>query len=198
MLPTAPTSRWDWLDFDADESKQVRDFLRHGIEGEGLDPLRIGATVRDRIAEILFPGTSTQYRRLRYVILTPAILRKKGAAPGNLVQSQSALNAQLDHANPGERGIIGRRARDREFVNLHWSAVRKWGFITHVVDKRDLTVENALAASQGRPVTDEEGVPIIEQRVCWNSTLVKLADDFWDGLRRGSPHSRCAGCDPQR
>lgn len=182
-MRTTAASRWEWLDFDAEESKQVRDFIRHEIEGEGLDPLRIGAAVRDRMAEMLFPGTSTQYRRLRYVILAPAMLRKKGAATATLTQSQIALNAELDSANPGERGVIGRRIREREFVRLHWTAVRKWRFLTHVVDERDLTVENGLTAFQGRLATDEEGAPMTDHRVRWNPTVVKLVDDFWTAMK---------------
>jgi hypothetical protein len=188
-LRTTAASRWEWLDFDAEESKQVRAFIRHEIEGEGLDPLRVGASVRDRIAEILFPGTSTQYRRLRYVILTPAMLRKKGAASAALAQSQAALNAELDYANPGEKGIIGRRFRERDFVHLHWTAVRKWRFLTHLIDERDLTVENGLVAFQTRPVTDEEGAPMMEQRVRWNTDLVKLVDDFWAAMKSGKKPS---------
>lgn len=182
-------SRWEWLDFDADESTQVRDFLRHEIEGEGLDPLRIGAAVRDRVAEILFPGTSTQYKRLRYVILTPAMLRKRGVSVGTLPQAQATLNTELHGANTGENGIIGRRIREREFVRLHWTAVRKWRFLTHVIDERDLTVENGLIALQARPVADEEGVLIVEQRVRWNTTVVKLVDDFWAAMKIGKKPS---------
>lgn len=195
-LHTTSASRWDWLDFDAEESKQVRDFIRHEVEGEGLDPLRLGAAVRDRIAEILFPGTSTQYRRLRYVILSAAMLRKKGASIGTLAQSQAMLNAELDRANPGEKGIIGRRSREREFLHLHWTAVRKWEFLTHIVDERDLTVEIGLAALQARSVPDEEGGSLVEPRVRWNPKVVKLLDDFWDGLRKGAkPSIHCTSAE---
>ena len=123
------------------------------------------------------------------MILTPAMLRKKGAATGTLAQSQATLNAELDRANPSEKGIIGRRTREREFVHLHWTAVRKWQFLTHVVDERDLTVENGLAALQARPVTDEEGAPMVEQRVRWNPTVVKLVEDFWAGMKKGAKPS---------
>lgn len=174
------TSRWQWLDFDESESKQVRDFLSHGFDGEGVDPLRLGASVRDRTADQLFPGTSTQYTRLRYVFLVPAILRKKGATIGNLPQSQTTLNLALGKANPDETGVIGKRTPERDFVHLYWSALRTWKLLTPLTaDDRDVTVTNGLAALQSKAVTDEEGNPLLEHRVQWDPKVVMLADQFW-------------------
>ncbi len=174
-----PASRWEWLDFDESESQQVRAFLSQDVDGEGVDPLRIGASVRDRVAEKLFPGTSTQYRRLRYVFLAPAILRRKGATIVNLAQSQTALNLALDRANPKEKGVIGRRSPGRDFVHLYWTAVRTWKLLTPTVDIRDVTVTNGLAALQSKASMDEDGSAILEHRVRWNPTVVRLADQFW-------------------
>lgn len=187
-------SRWEWLDFDDAESKQVRDFLSQDAEGEGIDPLRIGASVRDRIAEQLFPGTSTQHTRLRYVFLVPAILRKKGATIGNLMQSQTSLNLALDNAaNRPESGVIGRQTRGRDFVHLYWTAVRTWKLLTPITaDLRDVTVPNGLAALQSKTVADEEGNPLLEHRVQWNPKVVMLADKFWaDQKTTGWPSIHC-------
>jgi len=173
-------SRWEWLDFDEFESKQVRDFLTQGVDGEGVDPLRLGASVRDRMADRLFPGTSTQYTRLRYVFLTSAIMRKKGATIGNLSQSQTMLNVALATANPDEKGIIGTRRPERDFVHLYWSALRTWKLLTPVTaDPRDVTVANGLVAMQSKVMTDEEGNPLLEHRVQWDPKVVMLADQFW-------------------
>ncbi len=186
-------SRWEWLDFDEAESKQVRDFLSQDVDGEGVDPLRIGASVRDRIAEQLFPGTSTQYTRLRYVFLIPAILRRKGATIGNLSQRQTALNLALDTANRDEKGIIGRRTPGRDFVHLYWTAVRTWKLLTPLTaDVRDVTVANGLTALQSKAATDEEGNPLLEHRVQWDPTVVMLADAFWsDQKATGWPSIHC-------
>lgn len=174
-------SRWEWLDFDESESKQIRDFLSHEVDGEGVDPLRIGASVRDRIADKLFPGTSTQYTRLRYVFLAAAMLRKKGATIAGLKQSQYMLNTELDKANPNEKGVIGKRTKSRDFVRLYWTAVRTWKLLTPVTgDERDLTVENGIAAFQSTPATDEEGNTLVEQRVRWDPAVVKISNAFWD------------------
>lgn len=187
-------SRWEWLDFDENESKQVRDFLSQDVEGEGIDPLRIGASVRDRIADHLFPGTSTQYTRLRYVFLVPAILRKRGATTGNLAQSQLLLNSALDEANAGEKGIIGRRTPGRDFVHLYWTAVRTWGLLTALTaDPRDITVANGLAAMRTKAEADEEGNLLSENRVQWEPAVIKLVDQFWNDQKlTGWPSIQCS------
>lgn len=186
-------SRWEWLDFDEAESKQVRDFLSQDVDGEGVDPLRIGASVRDRIAEQLFPGTSTQYTRLRYVFLVPAILRRKGATIDNLSHSQTTLNLALATANSDENGVIGRRTPGRDFVHLYWTAVRTWRLLTPLTaDVRDVTVANGLASLQSKAATDEEGNLLLERRVQWNPTVVMLADQFWaDRTATGWPSIHC-------
>lgn len=186
-------SRWEWLDFDEAESQHVRDFLRQDVEGEGTDPLRIGSSVRDRISERLFPGTSTQYTRLRYVILAPAILGKPRAAVSRLKQSQATLNAQLRQANVKETGIIGSRNPERDFVYLYWTALRTWKFLQPTTDDdRDVTVANGIAALHSKAVTDEEGNVLTDLRVKWDPTVVQLANDFWKGANdSGWPSIHC-------
>lgn len=185
-------SRWEWLDFDEAESRQVRDFLTQDIEGEGVDPLRIGSAVRDRVAEGLFPGTSTQYTRLRYVLLAPAILGKKGATIGNIAQHQTALNQALGQANPDETGLIGRRTPTRDFVHLYWTAVRTWKLLTPLTSDRDTTVANGLAAFHLPTARDEEGNSLSEHRVTWHPEMVKLAAQFWASSKAsGWPSIHC-------
>lgn len=177
-------SRWEWLDYDETESKQVRDFLSAEADGEGVDPLRIGALVRDKMANVLFPGTSTQYTRLRYVFLAPAMLRKKGATIAGLVQSQATFNESMVRANPKAPGVIGKRVRERDFVRLYWTAIRTWKLLIPANgDERDATIDNGLAALQSQAEVDEEGGILAGHRVRWDPIVLKLADLFW--MRKG-------------
>ncbi|UVA79569.1 DUF6361 family protein [Pandoraea commovens] len=191
-------SRWEWLDFDEAESNQVRDFLSQDVDGEGVDALRIGASVRDRISDSLFPGTSTQYRRLRYVFLIPAVLRHNKTTIDNLSEVQSKFNAALNSANGNETGVIGRRTTGRDFVHLYWTALRTWKFLTPLTgDDRDVTVANGLAALKSTVAVDEEGNPLFDQRVQWDRKVVSLIDEFWadDGAAQPSIHCRQAEVD---
>ncbi|SFP78079.1 hypothetical protein SAMN05443579_11598 [Variovorax sp. PDC80] len=189
---TTAASRWEWLDFDEDESRQIRDFLSQQAEGEGVDPLRIGASVRDRMADTLFPGTSTQYTRLRYVILAPALLSKRGVTLEGLEGSQAALNTAIDLANRSEKGVIGRRKRERDFVRLYWTAIGEWKLLTSVGgDRRDVTVENGWEAFRFSGRADEDGSPLSEARVRWDPKVVKLAGDFWKRKDSKSPNIQC-------
>ena len=132
------------------------------------------------MADKLFPGTSTQYTRLRYVFLAPAMLFKKGASLAGLTQSQAVFNGDMVLANQHENGIIGKRVRERDFVRLYWPAVRTWKLLSPVNDDlRDLTIENGLAAFQTLPRTDEEGGTLDGQRVRWDPCVLKFAELFW-------------------
>lgn len=185
-------SRWQWLDFDERESNHVRDFLSLQAIGEGVDALRIGASVRDRMADRLFPGTSTQYTRLRYVFLCPAILGKRGASRGSLASSQQSLNRLLTKANPGEKGIIGKRESTRDFVHLYWTAVRTWRLVEPVTDARDVTVDNGLLAMQSCVDSDEEGNALSQHRVTWDPAVLELVGQFWaDREEPGWPSIYC-------
>ncbi len=179
--PTVAASRWDWLDFNEDESRQVRDFLSQQTEGDGVDPLRIGASVRDAIADKLFPGTSTQYTRLRYVILAPALLAKPGVTLEGLNASQAAVNTSLASANKGETGVIGGRNPHRDFVHLDWSAIARWKLLVRVSgDERDVTVENGWKAFHRAARVDEDGSPLTQARVRWDTELLeRVRRDCW-------------------
>ncbi len=66
-------------------------------------------------------------------------------------------------------------------MHLYWTAVRTWKLLTPLTaDIRDVTVANGLAALQSKASTDEEGNPLLEHRVQWNPTVVRLADKFWE------------------
>lgn len=187
-------SRWEWLDFDETEAEQVREFLSNDIDGEGVDALRIGSSVRDRVAELLFPGTSTQYTRLRYVILVAALLRKRGTTTENLARGQFELNLALDAANTDETGIIGRRTPGRDFAHLYWTAVRKWKLLAPITsDQRDVTIANGITAIQSKVEKDEDGSVLSEHRVKWDAEVITLADQFWaEQKSTGWPSIHCS------
>jgi len=109
-------SSLSWLDFNESDRKQALDIIDLFREKGTVDELGIG-TVRDAIADLLFPGTSTIMTRARYYLFVPWMyLRHEGkktpsreiaqlgrrdelALIENLVQSQD------------KQGVIGVQAR---------------------------------------------------------------------------------------
>jgi hypothetical protein len=63
-------SSFTWLDYADTDRRQAMDFLSQLGEKGTVDQLGIG-TVRDAIADILFPGTSTIQTRARYFLFVP-------------------------------------------------------------------------------------------------------------------------------
>src|SRR6185437_9509002 len=62
------SSTFTWLAYDDAERDQVAALVRALDEPETLDSLGLGI-VRDTIADLLFPGTSTIQTRVRYFVL---------------------------------------------------------------------------------------------------------------------------------
>ena len=84
-----------WIDFDPEERRRAQTLIDLFKQPEARDELGLG-TIRDGLADILFPGTSTIQTRIRYMLFVPWIYRE----------------AQQRKASQAERTII---ARDLEF-----------------------------------------------------------------------------------
>ncbi|MCB4859161.1 DUF6361 family protein [Sphingobium sp. PNB] len=84
-----------WIDFDPEERRRAQTLIDLFKQPEARDELGLG-TVRDGLADLLFPGTSTIQTRLRYMLFIPWIY----------------LEAQGRKATQAERTVI---ARDLEF-----------------------------------------------------------------------------------
>ncbi|MER8460721.1 DUF6361 family protein [Mesorhizobium sp. M0482] len=84
-----------WIDFDPEERRRAQTLIDLFKQPEARDELGLG-TVRDGLADLLFPGTSTIQTRLRYMLFIPWIY----------------LEAQSRRATQAERTVI---ARDLEF-----------------------------------------------------------------------------------
>ncbi len=68
-------SSLSWIDNDKEARGKVLELLSHFNEKDSRDELGIGS-IRDRISDLLFPGTSTIQTRLRYFSLYLGFIRK--------------------------------------------------------------------------------------------------------------------------
>ncbi|BET26495.1 hypothetical protein EV673_0395 [Limnobacter thiooxidans] len=123
-----------WLDHDSaarDRSLRVLSLFR---EKESRDELGIGS-IRDGIADILFPGTSTIQTRLRYMLLVPWMYRElesRRLAPGSF--SLESRRFELSMVEPlldkNERGVFGAQSKGdlkRLPSSVYWAGLRTWG-----------------------------------------------------------------------
>ena len=113
-------SGFSWLDHRDEDAQRAREVLKALDEGTTVDSIGIG-TVRDTVADTLFPATSTLHTRARYYLFVPWIYRQieadrvpssRAAAVGREYEIRLAY-ALMAGSPPGTQGIIGREALER-------------------------------------------------------------------------------------
>lgn len=135
------TSTFSWLDYDEAQARRAAEFVRSLDEPETLDSLGIGA-VRDGIADLLFPGTSTIQTRAKYFLIVPwSVLHVAGRRPHTRLQYDNwlkdtevqVINSLLAGSAKGETGIIGRISGSKTIRMpsvVYWPALGQWGIRT--------------------------------------------------------------------
>ena len=127
-------STLSWLDSSEKERRAVMELVSALNEPGTLDELGIGS-VRDTIADALFPGISTIQTRARYFLFIPWILQTVEArSTGSSEQPTRRLELQLcealDKSHGAGAGVIGREARAalrRWPSSIYWVGLERWG-----------------------------------------------------------------------
>lgn len=129
-----------WLDHDAAARERSLRILALYRERESRDELGIGS-LRDALADRLFPGTSTIQTRLAYMLFVPWIYQRLESrkVPSDRLrvqaeQMEAALVAPLvlqgDRAGQEIYGVIGRVAKNnlkRFPSSIYWAGLGRWG-----------------------------------------------------------------------
>ncbi|WP_020146737.1 DUF6361 family protein [Thioalkalivibrio sp. ALJ15] len=132
-------SRIAWLDHDAEARDRSMRVLAMFGERDTRDELGLGA-VRDNLADLLFPGTSTIQTRLRYMLLVAWVYQQVeselalGALGSEKVPARAAdlefrivdvLREADDRA--GVFGIGSGRTLQRLPSSVYWAGLASWG-----------------------------------------------------------------------
>jgi len=126
-------SEFGWLDTNESQRAKVLEIVQLFKQEGTVDELGIGS-IRDTIANALFPGTSVLHTRLRYVLLIPWLLLRathqsdSGRMVKALRQHEIALISALLQNH--QHGVIGQQARERLKrmpSEVYWTALRVWG-----------------------------------------------------------------------
>lgn len=128
-----------WLDLTATDRDRMRRVLDLFTEKDTVDEMGLGS-LRDALANELFPGTSSIQTRLRYALFVPWLYRNLEARriPSSEVAREAraaelSLIAPLSEAADSE-GVIGARARaslSRLPSSVYWAALVRWGIFRH-------------------------------------------------------------------
>jgi hypothetical protein len=150
------TSTFGWLDTDEDQRKKMLEVVELFKDDGTVDELGVGS-IRDTIANALFPGTSVLHTRLRYVLFIPWLLESasRKSTPADMSSELRRLEVKLIYSllKGGEtEGVIGGNAREklkRMPSAAYWAVLRRWdirlvdttieGFFRRVRDQRELS-----------------------------------------------------------
>lgn len=124
-----------WVDYDAREQARIQRILALFGSQEPRQELGLGS-IRDSVADLLFPGTSTVQTRLRYFLFVPWIYRdlEKRRVPASRFAAEvsKAEGRLIDILRRGDDvvGVFGRRAGrgvQRLPSAAYWAGLGAWG-----------------------------------------------------------------------
>jgi hypothetical protein len=133
-----------WIDYDDRHHESMKRVLAFFRERESRDELGLGS-IRDSIADKLFPGTSTLQTRLRYMLFVPWIyqrLESQRVAAAEVARkarkTELALIEPLLADSPD--GVIGRIARENLKTlpsSIYWAGLASWGILRFTGSQSD-------------------------------------------------------------
>ena len=180
-----------WLATSEHERQKAMELARALQQKESRDELGIGS-IRDGIADVLFPGTSTLHTRARYFLMIPwayqaaATARSPKPFSQKLRDQEAALIAALrtTYALRDEEpeGLIGRSAGGALKTMpsaLYWQGLYVWGI--RRIPGAQAVVERA-ASRRSRPTRDDDGQP-----------LDQLDSGLWHSSLPAAPHAHPVG-----
>jgi hypothetical protein len=130
-------STFGWLDGDSAQRSKMLEVVDLFKEEDTVDELGIG-TIRDALANSLFPGTSVLHTRLRYVLFIPWLMQRAAQKTSAAEMSAEFRNLEyrlIPSLNAGDehQGVFGNRARKtlkRLPSSAYWAALGIWNIRT--------------------------------------------------------------------
>jgi hypothetical protein len=127
-----------WLDSDDTQQQKMRQLIELFKDESTVDELGIG-TIRDTIANELFPGTSVLQTRVRYLLFIPWLVRDVASHhyPSDVAltrlrsQEVRLIDSLLAGGETG--GVIGRQAKAKLKSmpsNAYWAGLHRFGIRT--------------------------------------------------------------------
>lgn len=184
MLPSSIS----WIDFSDQDRRHMIEVISLFKERDTRDELGLGS-IRDALADLFFPGTSTLQTRARYYLFVPWIYLnfEKREVPSTRVSERvkwdelKVLRA-LQMAGDGE-GIIGQRSGaslHRFPSSIYWNGLRRWGILRFAAsrDQYHRSLDGLYRRRRDRlPFEDE--LPMGGQgEDNWDTHLPPLPADF--------------------
>ena len=181
-------SSFTWLDYSEQERRKMLDAIRLFKDQNTVDEIGIG-TVRDRFADLLFPGTGTVQTRARYFLFVPwlylSVERRKIASTAVTEKARNEeLNlievlAQSDDAE-GTIGVLARRKLKRLPSSIYWQGLGSWGIrlFQGSQDQYHRSLDSFYASNQRLQLTDDKEPVGIGWQSNWHLAIPPSPKDF--------------------
>ena len=128
-----------WIDYSKQDRDKVMSVLHILSEPQAVDELGVGQ-IRDRFADILFPGTSTVQTRAKYFLIVPYLLmeleKEKNPTPKKMMEKLNEQELSLipilnkEHSE----GVIGKLSGHklkRKPSSIYWNGIRTFGLFKY-------------------------------------------------------------------
>jgi hypothetical protein len=189
------SSVFAWVDFAEEDRRKMADVISLFREQDTRDELGIG-TIRDALADLMFPGTSTIQTRARYFLFVPWIyqrLESKGIARAEIAKRACADEVSLIYAllaGEDRDGIIGIEKKaelQRLASNIYWAGLGVWR-IRRFNGSQDQyhRVWDWVLRQGHATLFDDDGEPLDDIAHSWDPELPRPPSDF---LRETDSHS---------
>jgi hypothetical protein len=185
-------SQFLWLDYSERERRKMLAVVNLLGEHDTRDELGIGS-VRDTIADALFPGTSTIMTRARYFLLVPWTyqrLERKRVRSAAIADEARRAEIKLINAveesddSDGNIGKLARATLKRLPSNIYWQGLGTWGIRTYLGSQsqyhRSLDRYYVLRSRYGERISerDLEHNDLVAEN--WHGGIVKPPQEFPD------------------
>jgi hypothetical protein len=182
-----------WLDFSEKERRKNLEIISLFKNQDARDELGLG-TIRDAIADALFPGTGTMQTRARYFLFVPWTyfkLERKKTPSSEVASKARAEEIRLIESllQSGEKdGVIGVDSREnlqRLPSSIYWIGLHAWGIRRLPGSQSDYHRYLDKWYMLDRTRNDDKELINEQQNENWNSRIPPAPNGFPDQARLG-------------
>jgi len=184
-------STFTWVDYEEKDRQKMMEVIKMFQESDTRDELGIG-TIRDTIAEMFFPGTTTIQTKVKYMLFIPWIyLRHEKKKTPSSEMNQKIRNDEIALIKAllqsGETiGVIGGEAKEslkRMPSSVYWYGLGRWGIrqFSGSMDELHRFMDHYYEAKKNA-IKDDDHQPVSGTvRDNWHPGLPPVPDEFPSG-----------------
>lgn len=180
-----------WIDFSSKDREKAMAVIDLMKENGAVDELGIGV-VRDRLADLLFPGTSTIQTRAKYLFIVPWCMIEAEKNFKNKVDYLKRLNnietdvikALIKNEPSNTKGIIGKDSigtLKRKPSEIYWNALRTYNIMPFNISRNQYI--SSIKTNKNHEVEegdDKDSYYLDNDDIRWN--IIKAEKNWKDNL----------------